>query len=218
MDYRLAPEFTYPTAVQDGVDALFYLREHREELGIDEGRMATSGFSAGGNLAVTVPILARDLLDKREKKGGERDGWGLKAVMAWYPGLDRTTTREEKLARMSKPEKALPNFLTRVFMESYLPLHLGVDKHASYISPAVATDEVLRRALPEKIVIWTCEHDLLCPEGAVFAERLKRLGKDVNYGMVEGVAHGWDKYPSPTPRPEGVYEKACVSLREAFER
>ncbi|KAK5018315.1 hypothetical protein LTR60_001551, partial [Cryomyces antarcticus] len=49
VDYRLAPENPFPTAVEDGVDAILYLAEHAEELGIDVDRMAVSGFSSGGN-------------------------------------------------------------------------------------------------------------------------------------------------------------------------
>jgi len=216
VDYRLAPEYPYPIPIQDGVDALLYLRKHSEELGIDPEKIATSGFSAGGNLAVTVPIMARDVLDERAKKEGkEGDEWGIKAVMTWYPGLDRTVTREEKVASMANPNKALPTILTTFFDESYIPRN--IDRTKSYLSPAVAGDEVLKRGLPDKIVIWTCENDMLCEEARAFAERLGKLGKDVRYGMVEGVSHGWDKFPGALPKPEGVYEEACGFLREVFK-
>ena len=55
--YRLAPEHSFPTAVDDSVDALLYLSANAEALGLDTTRITLSGFSAGANLAFTVPLL-----------------------------------------------------------------------------------------------------------------------------------------------------------------
>ncbi|EEH34616.1 hypothetical protein PAAG_05665 [Paracoccidioides lutzii Pb01] len=56
VDYRLAPENPFPAAVDDGVDALLYLEANSEALSLDMSRVSLTGFSAGGNLAVTVPL------------------------------------------------------------------------------------------------------------------------------------------------------------------
>lgn len=50
-DYRLAPLYTYPAAVEDVRAAVRYLRERGQELGFDPGRIAAFGNSAGGHLA-----------------------------------------------------------------------------------------------------------------------------------------------------------------------
>lgn len=62
VDYRLAPEFPFPTAVEDGVDAVLYLARNAEALHIDPNRIAMSGFSSGGNLALTVPLRLHEEL------------------------------------------------------------------------------------------------------------------------------------------------------------
>ncbi|KAK2773715.1 hypothetical protein FQN53_003985 [Emmonsiellopsis sp. PD_33] len=54
--YRLAPEFPFPAAVDDGVDALLYLEQHAAELSLDITRISMTGFSAGGNLAISVTL------------------------------------------------------------------------------------------------------------------------------------------------------------------
>ncbi|EER29416.1 alpha/beta hydrolase fold domain containing protein [Coccidioides posadasii C735 delta SOWgp] len=59
VDYRLAPEHPFPAAVDDGVEALLYLQEHASELHLDTSRVTLSGFSAGGNLVFSVPLLLR---------------------------------------------------------------------------------------------------------------------------------------------------------------
>jgi len=67
VDYRLAPEYPFPTAVEDGVDAILWLVEHAEELAIDPHRIALSGFSAGGNLCFTVLLRLHEELQGRRK-------------------------------------------------------------------------------------------------------------------------------------------------------
>lgn len=54
--YRRAPEHPFPSPVDDCVEALLYLQTHADELHIDPSRVVLSGFSAGANLAFTVPF------------------------------------------------------------------------------------------------------------------------------------------------------------------
>jgi len=56
VNYRLAPEHPFPTAVEDGVDALLYLVQHAHSLMLDPDRFAISGFSSGANMSFTVPL------------------------------------------------------------------------------------------------------------------------------------------------------------------
>jgi acetyl esterase len=60
LDYRLAPEFRFPTAVHDAWDATTWLATHAGGLGLDGSRLALGGDSAGGTLAAVCAVLARD--------------------------------------------------------------------------------------------------------------------------------------------------------------
>ncbi|GAM84122.1 hypothetical protein ANO11243_021140 [Dothideomycetidae sp. 11243] len=60
VDYRLAPEFPFPVAVDDCADAVLWVAEHAQELGIDAHSIAIGGFSSGGNLTLTVPVRLHD--------------------------------------------------------------------------------------------------------------------------------------------------------------
>ncbi|KAI7695118.1 alpha/beta-hydrolase, partial [Hortaea werneckii] len=60
--YRLAPEYPFPNAVEDGVDAIIWVHKYAAELGIDRDKIAISGFSSGGNMAFTVSLRLHDYM------------------------------------------------------------------------------------------------------------------------------------------------------------
>jgi len=58
--YRLAPEHVQPRQLQDCYTGLKWCIEHADELGIDIGKVAISGSSAGGGLAAGLALYTRD--------------------------------------------------------------------------------------------------------------------------------------------------------------
>ncbi|MDG4825261.1 alpha/beta hydrolase [Asanoa sp. WMMD1127] len=60
VDYRLAPEATGTTLVDDCYAGLSWVAAHAAELGVDPTRVIVAGASAGGGLAAGVTLLARD--------------------------------------------------------------------------------------------------------------------------------------------------------------
>lgn len=62
INYRLVPAGIYPSAVQDCLCALSFLRANAASYGIDPDRIAVSGYSAGGHLSALVGTAA-DLPD-----------------------------------------------------------------------------------------------------------------------------------------------------------
>jgi acetyl esterase len=94
VDYRLAPEFPYPAAIDDSIAAFRYAHAEAAALGADEALIAVGGDSAGANLALVVahqqavhggpvPAFALALypVTDAERSGGSRvvfgDGFGL---------------------------------------------------------------------------------------------------------------------------------------------
>lgn len=218
VDYRLAPEYPFPTAVEDGADALYYVIRNAAELHLDPNRVATSGFSAGGNLAITTPLrLHAHFADMKETAPEHK----VVAVASWYPVTNYTLTRHERRARAKRPDQTLPPCLTNLFDAAYL-YPPDLDLSDPHLSPSMASDALLMAGLPEDMIMYTCEWDMLLVEGEDFAGRLaaEPINKRVQYRMIDEVPHGWDKGPSPFSPPGGtdeVYAECCERLRGVFE-
>lgn len=241
VDYRLAPEHPFPTAVEDGVDAILYIVEQASEFNIDLDKIVVSGFSSGGNMAFTVPLRLQEELDNECAAGENRresvvmnerpallkaisEGRiltkqkkriSVNTVVSWYPSTDYTRTREERRATQAeRSDQQLPAVFTELFDESYLSPPT-MDKSNPYLSPGVAPDHMLA-AMPQEIILFTCQWDMLLKEGEDFRDRLLDLHKTVHYRMIPNVPHGWDKAPNPlreTPGVESEYLRACKELR-----
>ena len=170
--YRMAPEFKYPTAVEDCYAALNWISENTSALDIDADRIAIGGDSAGGNLTAAVSLMARD-------KGGPNAAFQLLI----YPVTDYN------LDTGSYKEYAEDHLLTAAdmawFWNHYLPTpEAGAEPYAS---PLRADD---LSGLPPALVM-TAECDVLCDEGEAYAAKLEAAGVPVTLSRTDGTIHGF---------------------------
>ena len=111
-EYRLAQDAQWPAQIDDVNVALRYLHEHAAELGVDQGKIAVSGNSAGGHLALmaaaqpVAPIAAvvafyppADLVAGLAR-GPDLDGFDL------HPILHCFTSRPSRASRPSRHHRA----------------------------------------------------------------------------------------------------------------
>lgn len=237
--YRRAPEAPFPAAVDDGVDTLLYLSRHAPELGLDVSRVVLSGFSAGGNLTVTVPLRLRERLvrevypypastaslnsvnpaDSTAHLVDTSGDLNIVGIFSWYPILDFEESRDHRREKSIFPSKTLPAFFTNLFDDSYLP---DLESRRSpYASPVRAPSAILADALPQDIFLYICEWDMLLREGQHFVLRLQEVGKRVRAMMIEKACHAWDKSPNPFRdqyKVDVLYQDACADMRAIFER
>ncbi len=108
VDYRLAPEHTYPAAFDDCFSVLADVGDGAGRYGVDPARIAVCGDSAGGNLAAAVSLAARD-----------RGGPAIAAQVLIYPCLT------DDLKHASYRTHAETPGLTTASMGSYWQWYLG---------------------------------------------------------------------------------------------
>lgn len=208
VDYRLAPEFPFPIPVQDAADAIMWIYKNADELGIDRSRLALSGFSAGGNLALAASLLLNE--------HGESVKEMIKAIVAFYPVTD-FSDHQRRVKATKRPQLRIAAGLVALFDDSYLYPRDQIDLSHPYLSPLKATDDQLNQGMPRHLDVFTCEFDSLVAEGELFAARVKALSnsRTVEYTMIEGVRHGWDHYPNP---PDDEERKITCMYNTAANR
>jgi acetyl esterase/lipase len=219
VDYRLAPEHPFPTAVDDGADVVLWLHSRGgRECNLDPSRIALTGFSAGGNMCFSVPLRVHYEMSVHPGKRPKRE-YRPAAIAAFYPSTDFRAGREARRRTNLRPEKELPRVFTKLFDASYLypPAEVALDN--PFLSPAVAGDRECLEALAAEVTLVLCEWDELRQEGEKWGERLRTLGVGVRLRVVDGVGHGWDKTLNWEGRgsvAEECYEMAAARIGERF--
>lgn len=216
VNYRMAPEQPFPVPVEDCVDAISAIISRADGLGIDGNNITLSGFSAGGNLALASWIICHSPTSKYYSYPTINIPSGaIKGLVLFYPIVDFSMPRSDKVKDLPPDFPVLPAFLTQLFDQSYIYPPLTLDQRKDYrLSPGLMDDELLEQC--PKVHLIVCQHDMLAEESRVLGRRLKGKGEGkVVMREVEGEAHGWDKPPVITPKPSVMveYMEAVKSIR-----
>ena len=197
VDYSLAPEAPFPTALNESYAVTAYAFAHAEELGIDPQRIALAGHSAGGNLVATMLIRAYR----------EQSFRPLAALMEYFPA-DQTIDPADKLSPELRQD---PWWLQRAATEKEYTLYYCSPEQAEdpLCSPMLASDEELA-SFPDSLVI-SAGKDSLQQETESFAHRLMSLGVPVTGCRIPEAVHGFT-----TNRTEG-WEKALALHCKFFQ-
>jgi acetyl esterase len=196
VDYRLAPEHKFPTGLDDCWAATQWLLAEGGGLGVDTGRVAVGGDSAGGNLAAAVALLARDA------------GVALAYQLLLYPQLDLVC---------DAPSHEL-------FAEGYMLTRPAIAWFiGNYVrTPADVTDwraSPLRAASLAGVApafVVTAGFDPLRDEGAAYAERLASSGVPVRHVPYDGMIHGFAGMGGVIDAANRMLAEAGTALTEAL--
>ena len=172
VEYRKAPEAPFPAAVDDCFSALGFVAKSGKNLKIDTSKIAVGGDSAGGNLAATIALMARDA-----------GGPAIAFQLLIYPATD------QRAVHPSHERNGRGYLLTResidYFRASYLPRR---DDWTDWrASPLLAPS--LKGAAPA--LVLTAGFDPLLDEGREYAERLKGEGVEAEYRNYPDMIHGF---------------------------
>jgi len=200
VDYRLAPEHRFPTAVHDAFDAYAWLHAHAAEYALDASRFAVGGDSAGGTLATVCALLARDaemppvlqLLfypavsahQRTESHDRLADGYLLTApTIQWFFGhyVRDVSDRDDWRFAPLDGARGAPDF------RGVAPAWIGV-----------------------------AEFDPLVDEGEAYAEKLRKAGNEVTLVRYDGVIHEFIKMGAFVDEARRAQREAAHALRAAL--
>lgn len=172
VEYRLAPETSYPGPLEDCYAGLRWTTEHAAELGIDPARIGVLGTSAGGGLAAALALLVRD-----------RGELALAFQLLECPMIDdRQQTPSSRLDDLQVWSRDSNTFGWR----SYLGPLYGADDVPPYAAPARATD--LSGLPPALINVGGA--DGFRDEDIDYALRLGQAGVPTELHVYPGAPHG----------------------------
>jgi len=198
LDYRLAPEHRFPTAVDDCWAALHALAQPdaARRLGLDTTRLAVGGDSAGGTLAAACALMARDA------------GVKLALQVLITPGTiaHADTPSHARYAHGFLLEKQAVDW----FFDNYIDV---ADRGDWRFAPALAPEH--EGLAPACLVI--AEIDPLVDEGVAYGDILRAAGVPVELDIYRGMTHDFIKMGRMLPEAAQAQQAIADALRKAFE-
>ncbi|RZJ04844.1 MAG: alpha/beta hydrolase, partial [Haliea sp.] len=178
LDYRLAPEHRFPTAVHDAWDATRWLARHGASVGVDGRRLALGGDSAGGTLAAVCALMARDA------------GIAVTLQLLFYPGCGgrQDTPSHASFGQGLLLDRALIDY----FFHQYIA---AADRDDWRFAPLNVPDA--EGVAPAWFGLAEC--DPLVDEGLLYTDKLRAAGVAVDLEIYRGVTHEFIKMGRAIP-------------------
>ena len=190
INYRLAPKYPFPAAVEDVERAVQYVKSHAKEYRVDRKRIALMGESAGGHLVSFVGA---------QNKPASR----VAAVVSFY-GPHDFEARAIQSGKLSDSVKAF----------------LGVSElndESRRILRQASPITYVKKGMPPFLLIHGAKDALVPYEQSVkMCEKMKQVGGSCELFTVEGAGHGvggWEKDPAF----QAYKEKMVEWLRKALD-
>lgn len=173
IDYRLAPEHTFPAAVDDAVTAWHWLLGR-----VPSSNIVLAGESAGGGLTMATAIRLRD--------AGEPLPAGLVTISPW---VDLT------LSGASIDANARFDYLARPVLETYVRRYAPRDPAHPLVSPVNAD----LRGLPP-LLVQAGDAEALHDDAVLLAKRAQQAGVATTLQIYADMIHVWHMFPVPEAR------------------
>jgi acetyl esterase/lipase len=198
VNYRQAPEFKFPTAHNDCYAAYEWVVKNAASIKGDAKKIALVGESAGGNLAASVSMMARD----------KKMQMPLHQVLV-YPiaGYDFTTASYKE----SDSTKPLSSGLMKWFFDKYL------NSAADGKNPMISLVNANLKGLPSTTII-AAQYDPLRTEGETLSDNLKKAGIATTYKLYNGVNHEFFGMAAILPEAKEAQGLAVDELKKTFNK
>ncbi|MGI6110609.1 MAG: alpha/beta hydrolase [Eubacteriaceae bacterium] len=213
VDYRLAPEHKFPSALSDCRCAVNWAWHNASRFGGDPEQIAVCGDSAGGNLAAACVVL-----DEERVRDGHRRR--IQAQILLYPTLNLSGIPDFKYPFdhgkfSTRPEyRKLKNQMVYQMrmLVNVIPLALGkYSLRDPVINPYYADP------LPQiPTLLFIGEYDCLRPETEAYAKKLDKTGTPVRLIRYAGIGHGYADLVGVLPQAEDTLMEITHFLSVCF--
>ncbi len=190
LDYRLAPEFSFPAPVEDAVAAYRWLLSQ----GVDPKKIAIGGDSAGGGLMVSTMVALRYLGEPLPAAGVGLSAW------ADMEGAGQSfTTNADK-----------DPMVNREGISRFAGVYLrGKNPRAPLASPIHAD----LSGLPP-LLLHVGSIECLVSDTTVLAERAKKAGVEVEVEIWDDMPHVWHQFAAVLPEGQQAIERVGEFIRK----
>lgn len=196
VDYRLAPEYQFPTAPEDCYAVAKEIFTNASLFDVKPEDITLIGDSAGGNLAAVVSLMARD-----------RGEFSPQKQILLYPSTDSDHTDTSPYP--SVIENGTDFLLTSKRLCEYLELYRSCEEDMKnpYLAPILAKD---LSGQPKTLII-TAQYDPLRDEAEAYGRRLYEFGNRVEVYRMKDALHGFISLPK-----RFIHVKRCYELMNRF--
>ncbi len=194
LNYRLAPEYSFPAAIEDVIVAYRWLLAS----GVQAHEIALVGDSAGGNLALAALLSLRDVGEPLPA-----------AVVLLSPWIDLTETSPSRSSHAEADPYLTPQFM-RVAARHYLG---AIDPRTSPASPLFGD---LANLPPLLIQVGTAE--IFLDDSLRLAERVQEAGGAVTLEIWEGMWHVWHYFASLIPEGQQSFDQIGEFIRTQLDQ
>jgi alpha-L-fucosidase 2 len=197
VNYRLAPKYIYPAAIDDVLLSVKWLEAHAAEYHVDPKRIALSGESAGGHIVAYIAArYGRDLK--------------IAAVVPFYPAIDF----DELVEGQDKTQLAYRGVLQFVGAKEPTDEARKIMAEASPIT-------WVRPGMPPFLFIHGTQ-DQLCNfhQSVEMCTKMKAAGNQCEIYAVEGAPHwigNWEKERDTHPEWMGYKQKLPEWLKKTMK-
>jgi acetyl esterase len=197
VDYRLAPEYPFPSGINDAVDTIRYVLTHVAEFDGSDAKVIVMGDSAGATLMTVACALTR------------QEDLGVAAQVVIYPTLG------PELFTDSVHEFGVGHALDIDHLRYDYGLYLNgwTDHSDPRVTPLMFDD--LTGAPPAIVVVAEC--DPLRDEAVAYAGLLEHFGVRVELLEAMGMIHGFLRLPTMVPEALAIIDDLAVHMHRYVE-
>ncbi len=178
VEYRLAPEYQHPVAIEDCYTVANWILDNHTIIGGDITNFFIGGDSAGGYIAAKV--ISKFI------ESGRPNSFKMQLLM--YPFIEFLSQTPSRL--LYSDNYNITSATLEWCCKQYFPNHKILENHS-----LLKMEQNLLKVFP-KTLIMTAEYDPLRDEAKEFSIKLNNAGVPVIYKQFDGTIHGFMSMPA----------------------